>query len=72
MREVTVYLPTGQTIVIPGQRARCGVMPNGVPLVEELLEDNGIRQFVGLPHSITIEAPNLIEPVSRPPLVRTS
>lgn len=71
IREVVVYLPTGQAIAIPGDKVRMGSL-GALIVIEELLEDGAIRRYMGLPHSVTVEPPSLVKPVGRGPLVIAS
>jgi hypothetical protein len=63
IRSVTVYLPGGAEVEIPGERAVCGYLPGGLAYVEEMLTDGGKRRFLGLPHSIVLDPPGAIKVV---------
>lgn len=71
IREITVYLPGGAAVSIPGERAECGMFPNGMTFIDERLEGGGKRRFIGLPHSITMDPPSAVQVVAAMPRIRS-
>lgn len=73
IRTVTVYLPGGGELVIPGANAMCGFLQNGALFIDEELDDGGKRRFIGLPHAITMDPPPSVQLVGAlPPALRRS
>ena len=74
IREVTIFFPSGQTRIIPGDRvSSCGTMPPaGVKFVDEIVEGGKLR-YIDLPYSILLEEPSAIQTVAAlpPQLKRT-
>lgn len=73
IRSVSIYLPDGVELVIPGDKALCGFLQNGALFVDQDLEDGGKRRFIGLPHAITMDPPPSVQLVGAlPPALRRS